>query len=396
MATVFKMPGRPFWFAQITGADGTRLPRKSTKTTSKRDAVKIANDWESEERKKAEEGIVETRQTHRAFARIVENAARLAEDGKLTIDRAEEMIRDLRRLANPKFSEITVSDYWSKWIGRREKEVSESTSNNQKHALKKWETAMPDAMARPVTELTPESIRGGLAAMQTGTGAIATSTAGNYLSTLKEVLDAAIEERLLETNPARTRAVKQAKKSTATKATEKVGPFTLDEVRKLIAEATDEWQGMILFGFHTGLRMMDIAELGAVNLDGATLIRRSDKTETQTRTPLHPQLAEWVKGRGEWLFPKIRTMKKDNVSTTFSNLREKASVPKEITLPGGEKAKRSFHSLRHTFASILANADIPEEVRMNLTGQKTSAVHANYTHFDKATLSAAISKLPTL
>jgi integrase len=190
--------------------------------------------------------------------------------------------------------------------------------------------------------------------------------------------------------------VKQAKKSTATKATEKVGPFTLDEVRKLMAKASDEWQGMILFGFHTGLRMMDIAELGAVNLDGATLIRRSDKTETQTRTPLHPQLAEWVKGRGEWLFPKIRTMKKNNVSTTFSNLREKASVPKEITLPGGEKAKRSFHSLRHTFTSILANADIPEEVRMNLTGQKTSAVHANYTHFDAATLAAAIDKLPTI
>jgi integrase len=89
-------------------------------------------------------------------------------------------------------------------------------------------------------------------------------------------------------------------------------------------------------------------------------------------------------------------MKKNNVSTTFSNLREKASVPKEITLPGGEKAKRSFHSLRHTFTSILANADIPEEVRMNLTGQKTSAVHANYTHFDAATLAAAIDKLPTI
>lgn len=390
------MTGRPFWFAQIVRPDGTRLPRKSTKTTSKREAVKIANDWEAEERKKADESITETRHTHRAFARIVENAARLAEDGKLTINRAEEMIRDLRRLANPAFSEITVYDYWTKWNERREKEVSVSTSNNQKHALKKWETAMPETMARPITELTPDEIRAGLAAMQAGTGAVATSTAGNYLSTLKEVLDAAIEERLLETNPARTRAVKQAKKRTGTKDKEKVGPFTLDEVRKLMTEASDEWKGMILFGFHTGLRMMDIAELGAVNLDGATLIRRSDKTDTQTRTPLHPQLAEWVKGRGEWLFPKIRTMKKNNVSTTFSNLRERAGISKEIVLPGGEKAKRSFHSLRHTFTSILANADVSEEVRMNLTGQKTSAVHANYTHFDKNTLTAAISKLPTL
>lgn len=44
MATVFKMTDRPFWFYQIAGADGKRLPRVSTKTTSKRAAQKMAED----------------------------------------------------------------------------------------------------------------------------------------------------------------------------------------------------------------------------------------------------------------------------------------------------------------------------------------------------------------
>lgn len=396
MATIFQMPGRPFWFAQITGSDGTRLPRKSTRTTSKREALKIANDWEAGERKKSKTTNSGTRLSHRAFARIVENAARLAEDGKLNVDRAEEMIRELRRLSNPEFTEISISSYWTKWNAQRSPEVSASTSANHKLALKKWEVVMPDAMARPVTSLTTAQIRAGLNAMQTGDGSVASTTAAGYLNTLKEVLDAAIEDKLLGTNPARSKAVKQARRTTTSKGAEKVGPFTLKEVRSITAQASDEWRGMILFGFHTGLRMMDIAKLGQSNIAGAILIVESVKTETGTETPLHPQLVEWVKGRGEHLFPKIRTMQKSNVSTTFSNLMKKAKVERDTIIEGGKKAKRSFHSLRHTFSSILANAGVNEEVRMKLTGQTTSAVHAGYIHYDQATLSAAIAKLPSL
>jgi integrase len=52
--------------------------------------------------------------------------------------------------------------------------------------------------------------------------------------------------------------------------------------------------------------------------------------------------------------------------------------------------------LRHSFASILANADVSAEVRMRLTGHATSVVHASYTHHAAATLAAAIDKLPTI
>jgi hypothetical protein len=104
MATVFKMPDRPFWFYQIAGADGKRLPRVSTKTTSKREAKKMAEDAEAEERKRAKDGNM----TGRAFARVVENAARLADEGKLTVDRAENMIRELRQISTP----LSLKPHW--------------------------------------------------------------------------------------------------------------------------------------------------------------------------------------------------------------------------------------------------------------------------------------------
>jgi integrase len=275
-------------------------------------------------------------------------------------------------------------------------QVAKSTADNYTGALKKWKAVSPDMMTLPLLELDVRHIRDGLSAMQTGENAIASTTAGNYVSALKEVLDSAIEERLLTFNPARSNAVRRARKQTATKGKEKVGPFTLDEVRVLMAKAPDEWKGMILFGFHTGLRMMDIATLGEVNIEGSELVRTSAKTNTETRTPLHPQLLAWLKNRPRDFFPKMRTMTNSNVSTTFTNLMKKASVPRETVLPGGEKVKRSFHSLRHTFTSVLANADVDKEVRMKLTGQSTSAVHAAYTHHDSVTLAAAIAKLPTL
>src|SRR4030095_6925535 len=53
-----------------------------------------------------------------------------------------------------------------------------------------------------------------------------------------------------------------------------------------------------------------------------------------------------------------------------------------------------FHSLRHTFASVLANNGVNEETRMKLTGHSTREVHALYTHHEEQLLRAAIEVIP--
>ena len=59
-------------------------------------------------------------------------------------------------------------------------------------------------------------------------------------------------------------------------------------------------------------------------------------------------------------------------------------------------SKRTFHALRHSFTSALANAGVAPELRMKLTGHKSEAVHAGYTHHELETLRAAVGKLPGL
>jgi len=54
----------------------------------------------------------------------------------------------------------------------------------------------------------------------------------------------------------------------------------------------------------------------------------------------------------------------------------------------------SFHSLRHSFSTILANAGVSEERRMALTGHSTRDVHRKYTHHELERLREAIGVLP--
>lgn len=56
--------------------------------------------------------------------------------------------------------------------------------------------------------------------------------------------------------------------------------------------------------------------------------------------------------------------------------------------------KRTFHSLRHSFNSALANAGVSEEVRMKLTGHSSRPMNTRYTHLEVGTLKNAVTSLP--
>jgi integrase len=59
-------------------------------------------------------------------------------------------------------------------------------------------------------------------------------------------------------------------------------------------------------------------------------------------------------------------------------------------------AKLSFHSLRHSFNSALANAGVSQETRMMMTGHASAGVNGDYTHLELPKLKAAVDKLPGL
>ena len=74
-----------------------------------------------------------------------------------------------------------------------------------------------------------------------------------------------------------------------------------------------------------------------------------------------------------------------------------AGVARERAGAAGRNVSRlSFHSLRHSFTSQLANAGVPAEVRQQLTGHSDLSSHRIYTHLEVDTLGKAIAALPAL
>jgi integrase len=64
------------------------------------------------------------------------------------------------------------------------------------------------------------------------------------------------------------------------------------------------------------------------------------------------------------------------------------------TAEGRANNSLSFHSLRHSFNSAMANAGVSQEIRQKLTGHVSAEVNAHYTHHELEPLRAAISVLP--
>jgi integrase len=69
--------------------------------------------------------------------------------------------------------------------------------------------------------------------------------------------------------------------------------------------------------------------------------------------------------------------------------------PKKIQGKGVQKFNRlTFHSLRHSFNSTLANAGVHQEIRMKLTGHSSVGMNDRYTHTAIKPLEDAMSNLP--
>ena len=159
------------------------------------------------------------------------------------------------------------------------------------------------------------------------------------------------------------------------------------------------------------MRLRDIAEMRWESLDfEAGILRiKTKKTGAVLMLPIHEELADWLKSQRRGIakapvFPELEgkgTGGRHGLSGRFKSVMERAGIKGRIVRAGGGKAARqtsslSFHSLRHSFVSALANAGVSSEVRQTLSGHADDRSHAKYTHHELAKLQDAIGLLPKI
>jgi integrase len=133
------------------------------------------------------------------------------------------------------------------------------------------------------------------------------------------------------------------------------------------------------------------------------------KTGGEVVTVIHPALEKYFLSlpssddENAFLFPSLAEQARRNVSPLskeFRKLMERARIEQRV-IRDRNKAGRtvyalSFHSLRHSFSSILANAGVSEERRMALTGHKSRDMHQRYSHHELEQLQKDVALLPSL
>jgi len=413
MASVYKRNGSKNWQASFLVPDPNGGPpvqiRRSTGKRNERDA-KIAA-AELERQALAEAGLSDDR--CRRIMAIVTRAGEDATRMTLNASKARKYIAELVRISTGEdIPEFSIKSWTEEWLARKLPSVAASTSKRYKCNTKGFLEWLGERADRPLESVTVSDVR----KFKEHLSAEGRSdrTCQFYLADIGSVFRAAVREGILLHNPVPAVAAK------SDEAEVKREPFSQEEVTQLLHHApNEEWRGLILLGAFTGLRLKDAASLdwGNVNLVKGTITLIPAKTARKKRMltiPMHPEVRKFLtkaKKAQQSLGPVFPSAAGEGVggrnglSRTFRGIMDSARLSanptKEETDEKGSKrrhrvAQRSFHSLRHTFTSWLANADVSPELRMKLTGHTTADVHAGYTHHELATLADAVTKLPKL
>ena len=378
MASIFKKPRSPFWFAAYRDAHGQRR-QKTTKTTNRGKATD--------------------------FARALERVAESGRNRTLTEAAARSAVSHLLEQSTGEALQFHTARAWLvEWLAGKKGVTTERTRMKYEQYVSEFLASMGERADAPLAAISPRDVRAFRDALaRAGHSPV---TANGALKILASPFNAALRLGYIPVNPCAgvepLRDDADAEKDV----------FTPEQVRALIAAAEGDWKGAILAGFLTGLRLRDVTELRweAVDFKTGMLRVKTRKTGTVVMLPLHTEFAAWLgqqtRGIGKApIFPDLAGRTgggKSGLSMKFRGIMERAGVAGRILRQREEKSagrtqsSLSFHSLRHSFNSALANAGVAQELRQKLTGHASAAMNAKYTHHELDALRAAMAVLPGL
>ena len=226
-------------------------------------------------------------------------------------------------------------------------------------------------------------------------------TANLSVKVVSAAFNAAQRQGYITSNPCT--ALENLAEETAERST-----FTAKQVVELIGTAEGDWKGAIMLAYFTGARLRDVANMrwSSIDLAAKVVTFTPSKTKKSVAIPLHADLeAHLLKSPGigkAFLFPSLAgkgTGGKTGLSGQFAAIMARAGIAGKITRhspEGRANNSLSFHSLRHSFNSAMANAGVSQEIRQKLTGHASAEMNTVYTHHELAPLRAAIAAIPSI
>lgn len=272
---------------------------------------------------------------------------------------------------------------------------------SQYNRLVRWAADnAPDAKEmRNFTRATADAFANYLA------GELSPNSFNKYMTLFRRMWNVLAEEGRITENP-------WAKIRHMALATHTRRELTIEELMRVCGSVTGEMRLLFAVGIYTGLRLGDCAmlEWGAIDLARNRIMTIPRKTARHAHgkpvlIPLHPTLAAMLaeippKERKGYLVPELAAMYEHdsaNLSFHIQAIFKNAGIRTQTTADG-ERAKVDvgFHSLRHSFVSMSANAGAPLAVVQAIVGHSNPAMTRHYYHESETALQSAVAALPSI
>jgi integrase len=384
----------PYWICCYTASDGRRL-KKSTKQTDRTKATEICL--------------------------ALERAEGMAARGTLTETRARELIGEVLERTTGEILPFYTAEAWLRdWLRGKQISKSENTHIKYSQVIESFLTQLGGRAKLNIAAISTKDI------VTFRDDQIATGKSPNtvrfMVKQLRIPFNAARRQGLITHNPAEAVELPSPPKLKDDRELAR-DAFTPDQIEAMINaavvqehgravfEAGRDWRGAILFAYFTGARLQDVANIqwSAIDLPAKAITYRAKKTGRLVAIPIHPKLEEYLLGlraphiEKEFVFPKLaqrNTGGRSGLSMSFSRIMARAGVRGDVISAAKGKGRTvralTFHSLRHSFNSAMANAGIAQEIRMKLTGHTSADMNKVYTHHELEPLRGAINVIPAI
>lgn len=373
MASLTKKKTSKNWIAVLTLSDGRRTNR-STGTSDKKKAQRIADDFQRIENEGREN-------------RITEEAIR------------RNLNEMLERHTGESINRETVKDFLRSWIDGK---TNPHTRERYQSAVDSFLSSLGAKANGLLSLVTYRDVHHYL--NQRSASKISPNTLCVDAKSLSSAFNLAKKLQFIQENPfEKALAIKPIKVSSSKKAV-----FSKEEIQALVTIANPDWKAVILLGVYCGARLTDCTTMRweNINLAKRQICYYSTKNKKQIELPLHPSLYDYfislkAKDKNEtYISPSLAgksTSGKSGLSGAFTRLMESAGIdPERIDGMGKRKfSAKTFHSLRHSFNSMLANSGVSQETRMKLIGHASEQINDQYTHIQMETLRRDIEHLPS-
>lgn len=385
-AKVYRHPNSPYfqaYFLLWDAQNGRWKPAtKSTRCTEESRAMAIA----------------------RKYEQVALKAAGMDGEGRITRKFIEETINSILEAAGqPKYvPTCTWDDYSQAWLAIQKARIGAGSYKSYVSniaSLTKW---LGKQKQRAMEAFTGEHMQAWY--QDQITQGRKASSVNNVTKTLRAVFDRARAEGYCTRNP--VELIMRQHGGSDVRDT-----FTPEDITRIIAHLTHsqqhDWLTVFLIGLCTGQRLQDCAQAdwNQFRIEGETLVwlLTQGKTKTTVAVPIVEPLAAHLKARRQPTGPLvpslagIRSAGGRGLSAQFSRILDKAGIERgkrerQVGSKGQTWTGKTFHSLRHTTNSLLANAGVSPDVRRQILGHASDKMNARYTHLEVATTLAGLKK----